>query len=192
MYTIRIVELFDRVPHGTLFLGDFSIWFVILFYAALLSLTFGWSGFKEWIQSSGRAGAVGVGGVIVVLIIALLLVWRAAVAIPDRLLHVTFLDVGSADAVLIKTPSGKYVLINGGPSVTTLSDELGRRVSAFDRKLDWLVIASTEEEQVAALPRVLERYPPEQVLWSGNEQGSFSSRVLDEYLTLQAIRVTTG
>jgi len=190
-YTIRIVELFDRVPHGTLFLGDFSIWFVILFYATLLSLTFGWSGFKEWIQSLGqRAGTVGVGSGLIVLALALLLVWRAAVAIPDRLLHVTFLDVGSADAVLIKTPSGKYVLINGGPSVTILSDELGRRVSAFDRKLDWLVVAATDEDQVAALPRVIERYPPDAVLWSGNEQGSFSARVLDEYLTLQAIPIT--
>jgi len=190
-YTIRIVELFDRVPHGTLFLGDFSIWFVILFYVTLLSLTFGWSSFKEWIRSLGqRAGSVGVGGGLIVLALALLLVWRAAVAIPDRLLHVTFLDVGSADAVLIKTPSGKYVLINGGASVTTLSDELGRRVSAFDRKLDWLVVAATDEDQVAALPRVIERYPPDAVLWSGNEHGSFSARVLDEYLTLQAIPIT--
>ncbi|HUG33195.1 MAG TPA: ComEC/Rec2 family competence protein [Anaerolineales bacterium] len=191
LYTIRMVEIFDRVPHGTIFLGDVSIWFTILFYAALLSLTFGWSAFKERIQALGQsAGAVGVGGVIVVVLVALLLVSRAAVAIPDRLLHLTFLDVGSADAVLIKTPSGKSVLINGGPSVTILSDELGRRVSAFNRKLDWLVVASTEEDQVAALPRVLERYPPVQVLWSGNEQGSFSSRVLDEYLTLQAAHTT--
>lgn len=193
VYTIRIVELFDRVPHGTIFLGNFSIWFVIFFYAALLSVTFGWSGFREWVRSLGqRAGAVGAGSVVVILIVGLLLIWRAAVAIPDGLLHVTFLDIGSADAVLIKTPSGKNILINGGESVTTLSDELGRRVSAFDRKLNWLVVAGTDEEQVAALPRVIERYPPSAVLWSGNMQASFSSRVLSEYLTLQKIPVTTA
>ena len=118
VYTIRIVEIFDRVPHGTIFLGDFSIWFVILFYAALLSLTFGWSSFKEWIQSLGQwAGSVGVGSVLVILVIGLVLVWRAATSLPDQLLHVTFLDVGSADAVLIQTPGGKNVLINGGASV---------------------------------------------------------------------------
>jgi competence protein ComEC len=190
-YTIRIVEIFDRVPHGTIFLGDFSIWIVLLFYIMLLSLTFGWSSFKEGIRSLGqRAGAVGVGSVLVILSIALLLVTRAAVAIPDKLLHITFLNVGSADAILIKTPSGKSVLVNGGPSVTILSDQLGRRLSSLNRKLDWLVIASTAEDQVAALPRVIERYPPDNVLWSGNEQGSFSARVLDEYLTLQTIDVT--
>jgi competence protein ComEC len=184
------VELFDRVPHGTLFLGEFSIWIVIGFYVLLFAVTFSGSGLKEWFRSLGqKAGTVGVGSVILILIIALLLVWRAAIAIPDGLLHVTFMDVGSADGVLIKTPSGKTVLVNGGESVTTLSDELGRRLSAFNRSLDWLVIAGTDEEQVAALPRVIERYPPKTVLWSGNRQASFSSQVLSEYLTLQGIYV---
>jgi len=191
VYTIRIVELFDRIPNGTIFLGDFSIWFVILFYAALFSLTFGWSGFKEWTRSIGqKAGAVGVGSALIVLVIGLLLVWRAAVAIPDGLMHITFLDVGSADGILIKTPSGKSILINGGERVTTLSDELGRRSSSFNRKLDWLIVAATEEEQVAALPRVLERYPVDEVLWSGNRQASFSAGVLNEYLNIKGITVT--
>ena len=193
VYTIRLVEIFDRVPHGTLFLGELSIWFVILFYAALLSVTFGGSRLKEGIESlKGRTSSVGVGTGLLILTLALLLVWRAAVAIPDRLLHITFLDVGSADAVLIKTPSGKYVLVNGGPSVTTLSDELGRRLPSFDRTLDWLVVAGTEEEDVAALPRTIERYPPDAVLWSGNTQASFSSRVLNDFLSMSDILVTNA
>ena len=193
VYTIRMVELFDRVPQGTLFLGKLSIWFVILFYAALLFVTFGGSQLKAWTQSLRRDQLkVPAGSGIIVLALGLLLIWRVAVSIPDRLLHVTFLDVGSADAVLIETPSGKFILVNGGPSVTTLSDELGRRVPTFNRKLDWLVVAATEEDQVAALPRVIERYPPADVLWSGNVEGSFSARVLADFLTLQDIPVTTA
>ena len=191
VYTIRMVELFDRVPHGTIFLGKFSIWFVILFYVVLFSVTFGGAQIKEWFQSVKRDQIkIPAGTGLIVLALGLLLIWRAAASIPDRLLHVTFMDVGSADAVLITTPSGKHLLINGGPSVTTLSDELGRRMPAFNRKLDWLIVAATEEDQVAALPRVIERYPPAAVLWSGNEQASFSARVLDEFLTVQNIPVT--
>ena len=191
VYTIRMVELFDRVPHGTIFLGKFSIWFVILFYVVLFSVTFGGAQIKEWFQSVKRDQIkIPAGTGLIVLALGLLLIWRVAAAIPDRLLHVTFMDVGSADAVLITTPSGKHLLINGGPSVTTLSDELGRRMPAFNRKLDWLIVAATEEDQVAALPRVIERYPPAAVLWSGNEQASFSARVLDEFLTVQNIPVT--
>ena len=47
-----------------------------------------------------------------------LLLWRSVAALPDGDLHVTFLSVGSADAVLIQTPSGRSVLVNGGPSVS--------------------------------------------------------------------------
>ena len=192
-YTIRLVEIFDRVPRGTIFLGDFSIWFVVLFYAALFAVTFGGHNLKEWFLSMNRDRLrVPAGTGIVVLLLALLLVWRAASALPDQYLHITFLDVGSADAVLIKTPTGKHVLINGGPSVTTLSDELGRRLPAFNRKLDWLIVAGTDEEDVAALPRVIERYPPDAVMWSGNTQASFSSRVLNEYLSVSDIQVANA
>ncbi|HEX5838556.1 MAG TPA: ComEC/Rec2 family competence protein [Anaerolineales bacterium] len=191
VYTIRMVEMFNRMPRGTLVLGELSIWFVIFFYIVLFAVTFGGSRLREAAGSlKGRASAVGIGGGLLFLSLALLLIWRAALSIPDQLLHITFLDVGSADAVLIKTPTGEHVLINGGPSVTTLADELGRRLPAFNRRLDWLVVAATEEEDVAALPRVIERYPPDAVLWSGNRQASFSSRVLNEYITLREILVT--
>jgi competence protein ComEC len=193
VYTIRMVELFDRVPHGTLFLGNLSIWFVILFYAVLLSVTFGAARLQTWFASVKQDRLrVPIGTALFLLALGLLLVWRAAVAVPDGFLHVTFLDVGSADAVLIKTPTGKSVLINGGPSVTALSDDLGRRLSAFNRKLDWLIVASTEEDDVAALPRILDRYPPDAVLWSGNTQASFSSGVLNEYLSTSEIPVTNA
>src|SRR5690242_10483899 len=47
IYTIRMVELFDGIPHGTIILGEMSIWFVIFFYAALFAVTFGWSQIRE-------------------------------------------------------------------------------------------------------------------------------------------------
>lgn len=190
VYTIRMVEIFDRLPHGTIFLGELSIWYVVFFYIVLFAVTLGSTQIREWFgamkQDRSRIPA-GIG--VVVLLLALLLVWRAASTIPDGRLHLTFFNVGSADAALIKTPTGKYVLINGGPSVTALADELGRRLPAFNRKLDWLIVAGTEEEDVAALPRVIERYPPDAVLWSGNTQASFSSGVLNEYLAASDINV---
>jgi beta-lactamase superfamily II metal-dependent hydrolase len=92
--------------------------------------------------------------------------------------------------VLIQTPTGHYVLVNGGPSLSRLSDALGRRLSPFDRKLEYLIIASTQENQVAALPRTLERFPPEAVLWAGKVESSYSARQVDEWLTDQSIAVT--
>ncbi|MFN3742324.1 MAG: ComEC/Rec2 family competence protein, partial [Anaerolineales bacterium] len=114
----------------------------------------------------------------------------AVFALPDGRLHLTFLSVGSADAILMRLPRGGWILINGGPSANLLSQELGRRLLPWQRSLDWVVVASTQENQVAALPWVLERYPPRQVLWAGLPQASASSRALDAWLTGQNIPVT--
>jgi competence protein ComEC len=190
-YTIRMVELFDRVPHGTLHLGDAPLWFPILYYAALLSLTFYWTPLKEkFLHLGHRLRAFALTGTFVFLFICMTLLWRSAASAGDGQLHITFLDAGSADAILIQTPEGRNVLINGGPSASGLSDELGRRLPFFMRRLDWLVIASTDETDVSGLPRVMERYPPENVLWSGNVQASFSSQMLDRFFAEEGIPVS--
>lgn len=190
-YTIRIVEFFDRVPNGTIFLGDSSIWLVTSFYVALLAVTFNWSAIKDRLQSlAGSLRAVALTAALAFMFVCMVVLWRSASTAGDGQFHVTFLEVGSADAVLIQTPEGRNILVNGGASTSELSDELGRRLPFFSRKLDWLIIASTQEEQLSALPRVIERYPPDQVLWSGNVQASFSARLLDEYFAEQGIPIS--
>ena len=190
-YTIHMVELFDRVPHGTINLGDSSIWLVAAFYIALLSVTFNWPRLKEWFNSlAGSLRAVALTASLTLMFVCVIVVWRASATTGDGQLHITFLDVGSADAVLIQTPEGGNVLINGGQSTSELSDELGRRLPFFSRKLDWLIVASTQEDQLAALPRVMERYPPENILWSGNVQASFSAQTLDKFFAGKGIPVS--
>ena len=187
VYTNRAVELFASFPHGVLVLGDFSLLFVILFYAALLSWTFAGTRIKAFLVARQLTLAP---LLLSALALVTFLTWRAAFAAPDGRLHLTFLDVGSANAVLIQTPTGHYVLVNGGPSLSRLSDALGRRLSPFDRKLEYLIIASTQENQVAALPRTLERFPPEAVLWAGKVESSYSARQVDKWLVDQSIAVT--
>lgn len=190
-YTIHVVELFDAVPHGVIYLGSFSLAFVLLFYLALFTVTLSGSRLRDFfISLRERFRYLPTATVITALFICTLLTWRVVANSPDGKLHITFLDVGSADAVLIQTPAGRHVLINGGPSVSSLSDALGRRFPIFDRSLDWLIVASTDENQIASLPRLLPRYPPENVLWAGNEQASFSSQDLRQWLADHSIPVT--
>jgi competence protein ComEC len=190
-YTIRIVEFFDRVPHASIYLGDSPIWTVLGIYIALFSVTFNWSRIKDWFNSlASSLRAIALTTTLALLFVCTIMMWRASASTGDGQLHITFLEVGSADAVLIQTPEGRNVLINGGASASKLSDELGRRLPYFSRKLDWLIIASTQEEQLAALPRVVERYPPENVLWSGNVQASFPAQTLDKFFAAQEIPVS--
>lgn len=192
-YTIRMVEWFDRIPNGSIYLGNLSLAFVVFYFAALLGGTLGWSRLKEFLtRLKERFAYLPATALLAILFALTLLTWRAAYNLPDRKLHITFLDVGSADAILIQTPGGRNVLINGGPSTTHLSDALGRRLPIFSRRLDWLVIASTAEEQVAALPRLIERYPPQNILWTGRINASFSARQLNARLLERQIPVTRG
>jgi len=190
-YTIRLVELFDRLPNGVIVLGNLSLWLVFLFYIALLSWTFFRHRIKDFFTGEQAnlptLPAVTIATVLTVLV---MVTWRAAFTTPDGRLHITFLNVGSADAILIQTPGGRNLLINGGPSISLLSDGLGRRLPPLNRRLDWLIVASTQENQLSGLPRVVERIPPSNVLWAGNVEASFSARNLDEWFIDQSIPVT--
>lgn len=189
-YTIHAVELFGNVSWAA-FSVDFPFWAVILWYVVLLGLTFAGPSIKDFMQNLNlRFPKIPVWAVISALTIIVILVWRSALATPDGKLHITFLDVGSSDAILIQTPSGGTVLINGGESISQLSSQLGSRLPLFDRKIDWLIVASTQENQVNALPRLMERYPPTDVLWAGNVEASYPSRTLEAWLTENGVRMT--
>ena len=190
-YTIRMVEFFNAVPHGVIYLGGFSLGFVVLYYAVLLTFTFGGTHIKEFFATFGqRFRFLSAATILAVLLILTMFIWRLVAVMPDGKLHITFLDVGSADAVLIQTPAGRNILVNGGASASSLSDALGRRLSPLDHSLDWLVLASTNEDQVASLPRVLPRYPPKNVLLGGKQEASFSSQSVMQWLADQSIPVT--
>jgi competence protein ComEC len=180
-YSVRLAEFFAALPGSVLTLGRISLGWVVLFYAVLFGLTFFGGRARAWIaaRSGGRRWAMLPWLALAGLGIATVLVWRAALIAPDGNLHLTVLDVGSGDSVLIQTPSGRYLLVDGGPSSTMLSDSLGRRLPKGQR-LDWLVVAAPGEEQVASLPMLIERSPSGQVLWAGPTNGTQAARRLQE------------
>jgi competence protein ComEC len=103
------------------------------------------------------------------LAIVVLLVWVAAFSLPDGKLHVTFLDVGQGDAIFIQTPRGQKVLVDGGPSPTTLLAALGRRMPFWDRAIDLVVLSHPHDDHVSGLIPVLKRYKVKAFLDGGQE-----------------------
>lgn len=78
------------------------------------------------------------------------LLWAAVLTQPDGRLHVWFLDVGQGDGILIQTPSGRQVLIDGGPSGQALLDELGAVMPFWDRDLDLVVLTHPDADHMTA------------------------------------------
>ncbi len=190
-YTIRLVELFARLPGAAWTLPPLSPWAVLAFYALLFGYTAFGARLRNW--ATARLGETGprlAWFALAGLALATTVVWRAALAAPDGRLHLTLLDVGGGEALLIQTPGGRNLLINGGASPNKLSDGLGRRLPLGAGRLDYLIVAAASEEQLAALPRLVERFPPGQVLWSGPVAGEYSARQLRRALTDLGVPMT--
>ncbi len=105
------------------------------------------------------------------LLVALVLLavglWAWIARVWPRPLEVTALSVGDGDALLIRTPSGKAVLIDAGSRFAT---DVGERVIvpnlmlAGVRQLDAVMISHPDEDHVNGLPGVLDALPVKMLL----------------------------
>ena len=84
--------------------------------------------------------------------------WAALRGLPDGRLHVWFLDVGQGDAILIQTPRGEQILVDGGPSPSALAAELGAVMPFWDRSLDLVVLTHPDSDHAAGLIPLFARY----------------------------------
>lgn len=75
----------------------------------------------------------------------------------EKKLTVSFLDVGQGDAVLIESPTGRQVLIDGGATRGVLR-ALSRAMPLFDRTLDAVVLTHPDQDHGGGLSYVFERY----------------------------------
>jgi len=90
--------------------------------------------------------------------------WLALRGLPDGRLHVYFLDVGQGDAILVRAPDGRQILVDGGPSPTALLSELGAVLPFWDRSLDLVVLTHPDSDHITGLISLLDRYRVAQVL----------------------------
>jgi competence protein ComEC len=118
-------------------------------------------------------------------LIVAILVWSLALTQPDGRLHVSFLDVGQGDAVLIQTPNGLDILIDGGPDPQKINLELSEKLPFWDRTIDLVVSTQPQADHVTGLVEVLQRYRVKRVLEPGV---SYNSSIYQEWLRLVEIK----
>lgn len=81
-------------------------------------------------------------------------------------LEVDFLDVGQGDAILIKTPAGQNILIDGGPDKTVVK-RLGENLPWWDKRIDLMILTHPHDDHVTGLVEVLKRYRVKRILYTG-------------------------
>ena len=104
-------------------------------------------------------------------------------------LRVTFLDVGQGDAILIETPAGHRILVDGGPSGARLSQALGGALPSDTRRFDLVVLTHGQDDHVAGLVSLVERYDVAHVLASPLDGTSAAYAAWVEALAVRSIPI---
>ena len=125
---------------------------------------------RRW-RPSGVASALAVFGPVTAIAVVLLAGQLAATA-PDGRLHVYALDVGQGDAILVVTPNGRQMLVDGGPDSEMTLAALGPLLPATDRSLDVVAATHLDSDHIGGLLGVLHRYRSDVVLQGVVSEGS--------------------
>lgn len=156
-FTIRAVEFFASLPLASIPLERPSPLLVASCYFLLAAVSF-----SPRIRNLLRAAAARIAqrGMLLLGLLAVLcvLIWKLVAQRADGRLHLTILDVGAGEAILVETPAGRYVLLGGGGSTLKLAEALGRRLPLLERRLDWVIVASSAEEHLGGLVGAAERF----------------------------------
>ncbi len=177
--TIRIVETFAEQRWTSLALSDVG-WpsllgmYAVIFGAALLGKLGGRGSIQ--LPRLPVPSTLGLAG----LALTAALAWEAVGVRPDNLLRLTVLDVGSGEALLLRTPTGRNLLINGGASSLRLGEALDRRLSPLQRDLDWVILLRGDEETIGGLAGLIERYPLGSALTAARPESPAYERLLQE------------
>ncbi len=170
-WTVRAVEMTARISGGSLE-ANLSLPGLVATYAVIAGLT--------WLAHRAR-GLVGLrrrasprltlGASLGSAALALMLAIDLLHSLPDGRLHLTFLDVGEGESVLIQTPSGRLILVDGGPDPALLASHLGRELSFWRRSLDLVIATHPDSAHVGGLPAVLASHQIGALLTNGQIDG---------------------
>ena len=120
----------------------------------------------------------------------LMLICREYSLQPTGTLQVHIGNVGQGDGILLTSPSGKHVVIDGGPNLDLLSF-LGTAMPWFDRTVELLVLTHPDADHITALPELINRYRVQAILMTAIDHNSGRYEALLQGIDTQNIPIIT-
>lgn len=114
-----------------------------------------------------------------ILLVGNFFVWYYISQFYNQNLIVSYLDVGQGDAILIRAPQGRTMLIDGGPSKNILG-RLAGELPLFSKSIDLLMETHPDTDHVGGLPDVLGRYSVRGIIKPCIESSNPYDQALDE------------
>ncbi len=102
----------------------------------------------------------------------------------DGELHIWLLDLGHSNAVLLQSPGGAHILVDGGRLPARLLTAIGDRLPFYDREIELLVITHPDKWDISALNQVLDRYQIGAALHHGQENTGEAYKQIQEKLQM--------
>jgi competence protein ComEC len=176
-YWIAVTTWLADLPAASVSIGAYTSWWAGTTYVAISAVAFLFLRFAA--APSGRRLAPGVDAgtftpvAAVVVPVVVLIATAGFVLRPDgpARLEVTVLDVGQGDAILIETPNGTDILVDGGPGRAVLRG-LGDELAWNDRTIELMVLTHPQADHVTGLLDVLDRYDVRRVIAGPGEETS--------------------
>ncbi len=171
-WTVAMVHWTAGLPGASVEVAHFGTVALAVSYSLLLGMR--WrarlaQGVRQLLRWRPQPSPVWLGRVVLPgLAVAGLLTWQMALTQPDGYLHVYFLDVGQGDGILVQTPSGRQVLIDGGSDPQQLYTQLGAVMPFWDRSLDLVIATHPDLDHFGAQVDLPRRFRIHQVVDSAN------------------------
>jgi len=165
-FIVRTVETFAALPWASLDVSARGGWLLAGYYAVLCAVPILWLKLRPAEDSqhltpkptSDNDKAGWLKYALPPLVLAATLTWAAVLSAPDGRLHVLFLDVGQGDCVLVQSPTGRTVLIDGGPDGRSACTLIDSHRPFWDRSIDVVVTTHPHVDHLGGLLSVVERY----------------------------------
>ena len=106
--------------------------------------------------------------VLIFLVIVNIFIYYAIYETHSGILKVAFLDVGQGDSILIESPTGNQILIDGGPNKKVL-ESLGKELPFYDRTIDVVMATHPDKDHINGLVDVLKNYKVGEYFDNGSE-----------------------
>ncbi|HVT75042.1 MAG TPA: ComEC/Rec2 family competence protein [Candidatus Paceibacterota bacterium] len=79
-------------------------------------------------------------------------------SIDDGFLHIYFLDVGQGDAIYIRAPGGKDMLVDSGPNAGILRERLADVMPRSDKRIDIVLETHPDADHISGFPNIFEDF----------------------------------
>jgi competence protein ComEC len=103
------------------------------------------------------------------------------VKFSDNKFHLIFCDVGQGDGILLRTPKGSDIIIDGGPQENSMTNCLEKHLPFWDRTIEAVFMTHPDADHLTGLIGVLKSY---NVHFFGTSKAPKDTAVYQELLSL--------